>query len=108
MLTMDGLKAYIETATGWEVKHTTLLAVPEKRTLKQTSLTAEGLEVESHTHMDAGTLSLIAAIFPGVARPESAKAIHVEIDWERRTTSTVFYFGEEGLPTHKTVVHKQF
>lgn len=108
MLTMDGLKAYIETALGCEVQHTTLLAVPEKRTLKQTSLTAKGREVESHTHMDAATLSLLAAIFSGVARPESAKAIHVEIDWERRTTSTVFYFGQAGKPTHKTVIHKQF
>lgn len=108
MLTMDGLKAYIETAVGCEVRHTTLLAVPEKRTLKQTSLTADGRELQSASHMDAATLSLLAAIFPGVVQPESAKAIHVEIDWERRTTSTVFYFGQDGKPTHKTIIHKQF
>lgn len=108
MLTMDGLKAYVETAIGCEVVHTVLLAVPEKRTLKQSSTTAGGGQVESTTSMDAGTLSLIAAIFPGVVRADNAKAIHVDIDWDRRTTSTTFYFGDEGKPTHKTIVHKQF
>ena len=97
-MTIDSLRAMVETPEGKTALHTTMVWDAAKNTVRQRTTYADGYVRETSGPATPAEIAVLAFAVPEVPRPEDARAIIAELAWERHTASLVYYWGDPGKP----------